>query len=93
MTNCGAICTEWTFGNCWRELKNGDSSEGADFRGGLDVRIRDSFGGSLAGYGITIWVRQNFERHNRRTLRRVLKQAIQQGRSERRSGGVPSGVR
>ena len=57
--------------------------------GVLDVRIRDSFGGSLAGYGITTLVRQNFERHNRRTLRRVLKQAIQQGRSERRSGGVP----
>ena len=32
--HCGAICTEWTFGNYWREPKNGDSSEGADFRGG-----------------------------------------------------------
>ena len=32
--HCGAVCTEWTFRNCWREPKNGDSSEGADFRGG-----------------------------------------------------------
>lgn len=65
---CGAGCTEWTFRNCWREPINGDSSEGADFQGGLDVRIRNSCGGSLASYGTTILVRQNYERHNRRTL-------------------------
>ena len=64
----GLMCSEWTFRNCWREPIIGDSSEGEDFREVLDVRIRDSCGGSLAGYGITILARQNFERHNRRTL-------------------------
>ena len=64
----GLMCSEWTFRNCWREPINGDSSEGEDFREVLDVRIRESCGGSLEGYGITILARQNFERHNRRTL-------------------------
>ena len=32
------------------------------------MRVRDSREGSLVGYGITILVRQNFERHKRRTL-------------------------
>jgi hypothetical protein len=58
----------WTFGNCWREPINGGCSEGEDFREVLDLRVRDSREGSLVGYGITILVHQNFERHNRRTL-------------------------
>ena len=46
LTHCDVICTEWTFGNGRRDPKDGDTSEGEDFREVLDVRIRDSSGGS-----------------------------------------------
>jgi hypothetical protein len=50
----------------------------------------------LAGYGKTLWAHRNFtDLHvwdNRSTPRRMLKKAVQQGRSERRGESVRFGT-
>ena len=59
--------------------------EGADFSDIFKGRIRNHYAETLAGYRKTLWAFEGLEDPhvcNNRSSGRVLKQAIQQGRSE-----------